>query len=49
MPRKKIKFVEIPSLVERALAKHKGKQEPKLEDILQAYEWAKEEVLKETM
>ena len=47
--RNKIKFTEIPSLVERTLAKHKGKQEPKLEDILQAYEWAKEEVLKETM
>ncbi|MBC7329050.1 1-deoxy-D-xylulose-5-phosphate reductoisomerase [bacterium] len=47
--RKKIKFVEIPSLVERALTKHEGKEEPTLEDILQAYEWAKEEVLKETM
>jgi len=47
--RKKIKFVEIPSLVERILAKHEGKEEPNLEDILQAYEWAKEEVLKETM
>ncbi|MGC9004493.1 MAG: 1-deoxy-D-xylulose-5-phosphate reductoisomerase [bacterium] len=47
--RNKIKFVEIPSLVEKVLSKHKGKTKPRLEDILQAYEWAKEEVLKETM
>lgn len=45
----KIKFSDIPSLVERTLEKHRGKEEPSLEDILQSYQWAKEEVLKEMM
>lgn len=47
--RGKIRFSDIISLVEKALERHQGKEEPALEDILRAYEWAKEEVLKETM
>lgn len=47
--RGKIKFSDIPSLVEKTLERHQGKEEPTLEDILLSYEWAKEEVLKETM
>ncbi len=45
----RIKFTDIVTLVEKALERHKGKEEPTLGDILQSYEWAKEEVLKETM
>lgn len=47
--RSKIKFSDIPSLVEKTLARHRGKEEPTLQDILESYQWAREEVLKETM
>lgn len=44
-----IRFSDIPSLVEKVLERHQSKEEPTLDDILRSYEWAKEEVLKETM
>lgn len=47
--RGKIRFSDIALLVEKTLEKHISKENPSLEDVYQAYEWAKEEVLKETM
>lgn len=42
---RKIRFNEIPSIVEEVLAKHRGKEHPTLNEVLEAYTWAKEEVL----
>lgn len=43
--RGKIKFTDIPRLVERALDEHKAISNPKLEEILAADDWAREKVM----
>jgi 1-deoxy-D-xylulose-5-phosphate reductoisomerase len=42
----KIKFTDIPKLVEQALAEHKSISKPDLEEIMAADSWARERVLK---
>jgi 1-deoxy-D-xylulose-5-phosphate reductoisomerase len=41
----RIKFTDIPILVERALEKHKGIAHPAIEQILEADAWARQTVL----
>ena len=38
----KIKFTEIPQLIERAMQAHQNKSNPSLEDVLSAAEWARQ-------
>ena len=42
----KIKFTDITKLSDKALAKHKKKDDPTLDAIIEAERWAKEEVLR---
>ena len=43
---KKIRFMDIPKIVERVMRRHKKVERPDLEDILQADSWAKREALR---
>jgi len=42
---KRIKFTEIAILIEKTLAQHQTKANPKLEDILAAYAWARDKII----
>lgn len=42
----KISFTDITQITEKILKRHKVKEKPSLDDIIEAEEWAKEEVLK---
>jgi len=37
----KIKFVDLPKIIDKVLNKHKAVKKPTLEDILQADKWAR--------
>ena len=43
----KIKFVDIPRIIEQAMAKHKRITKPELSDIFKADKWAREQAKKE--
>ena len=42
----KLRFIDIAHLIERVLSKHQNIPDPKLEDILEADEWARQQALK---
>jgi 1-deoxy-D-xylulose-5-phosphate reductoisomerase len=42
----KLRFIDIAHLIERVLSKHQNISNPKLEDILEADEWARQQALK---